>query len=89
MTIVNLATQEEAVGYTTWTANVVNNRYVTASFNTRFLPTGMYIVTFFASQPAQGSWVHLAYASPGGDTAIPQTTHDPDDTSEIHIYYGE
>jgi len=88
MTIVNLTTQEEAPGYVTWSAELVNNRYVRAAFNTRFLPTGMYIVTFFTANPVR-SYVHLAYASPGGNTALPQTDYTADDDADIYIYHGE
>lgn len=87
----NVATEQVHKAYTEWTAEVVNNRYVQADFNTANLATGMYIAEFYTLlyNPITPWVVALCYASPGGTTAIPVSNYDPNDSENIYIYYGE
>ena len=88
--ITNLATTEVDTTQIAWIANNVYKRYTEALVGNLNFDTGMYLVEFrVRPEDAVPYFATLAYASPGGNTAIPQTNHDVDNqaTEDIYIYH--
>ena len=88
--ITNLATTEVDTTQTAWIANLVHKRYTEALVGNLNFDTGMYLVEFrVREEDVVPYFATLAYASPGGNTAIPQTNYDVDNqaTEDIYIYH--
>ena len=89
MRLVNVATGV-LTGTTNYIAGVTNRRTTEVRFATYQLDLGMYTAEF---SDDRGNVIYscLCYASPGGNTAIPQTNYEVAEqiSESIYIYYDE
>ena len=89
MRLVKVATGVQT-GTTDYIAGATNRRTTEVRFATYQLDLGMYTAEF---SDDRGNVIYscLCYASPGGDTAIPQTNYEvaEQNSESIYIYYDE